>query len=132
MNTLVIDSWAVLAFLHKEPSYRTVKNLLQQAKQKKIRMVMSLYNVAEVYYKLIRTAGIDDARQTIESLRSIPIDFAPLDERRMFKAAEIKGQYPIAFGDCIALSLAREYSAPILTGDPEFHLVEHLVSIRWM
>lgn len=132
MNTLIIDSWAVLAFLHKEPSCHAVKDVLQQAKQRKIRILMSLYNVAEVYYKLIRTAGIDEARKTIESLRNIPIDFTSLDEQRIFHAAEIKGKYPVAFGDCIAVALAQEHTAPILTGDPEYRRIEHLVSIRWL
>jgi predicted nucleic acid-binding protein len=37
-----------------------------------------------------------------------------------------------SFADCFALASALERKATIVTGDPEFRKVEHLVGIIWI
>jgi ribonuclease VapC len=46
------------------------------------------------------------------------------------KAAEVKAEYVISYADCFAVATAEQLSASIITGDPEFKKVEHLVSGR--
>ena len=48
------------------------------------------------------------------------------------RAAEIKAQYAISYADCFAAATAEKLSASIITGDPEFKKVEHLVSVDWI
>jgi len=47
-------------------------------------------------------------------------------------AARIKAEYPLSFADCFAIAIARCQKAAVLTGDPEFKKVEHLVKIEWL
>jgi predicted nucleic acid-binding protein len=48
------------------------------------------------------------------------------------EASEIKAQYPIAYADAFAVATARRETARIITGDPEFEKVQHLVEIQWL
>jgi ribonuclease VapC len=50
----------------------------------------------------------------------------------IFQAAEYKAQYSISYADCFVLASALEHKAAIVTGDPEFKKVGHLVEIIWV
>jgi ribonuclease VapC len=56
----------------------------------------------------------------------------PIPNHLIFHAAEYKAQYVLSYADCFALASAVEYKATLLTGDPEFKKVEHLVDIIWI
>lgn len=132
MKQLVVDSWAILAFLHKEKTYEGIKAIFTEAHQKKTKLFLSIINLAEVYYKLIRSVGHEKSLLTVNSLKEIPMEIIPATDERVLAAAEIKGTYPISLGDCFAAALAMEKKAAILTGDREFKKVEKLVKIRWL
>jgi hypothetical protein len=36
------------------------------------------------------------------------------------------------FSDCFALACAIDHPAVLVTGDPEFKMLEHLVTIKWV
>jgi predicted nucleic acid-binding protein len=50
----------------------------------------------------------------------------------IFQAAEYKAEYSMSFADCFALASAIEHRATLVTGDPEFKKVGHLVEIAWI
>jgi ribonuclease VapC len=54
----------------------------------------------------------------------------PVTESMVFKAEELKAEFPISYADCFALACALEHSAILVTGDPDFKKIAHLVSIR--
>ena len=56
----------------------------------------------------------------------------PIPNTLIFQAAEYKAQYPLSYADCFALSSAIEHKAVLVTGDPEFKKVEHLVKVFWL
>jgi ribonuclease VapC len=56
----------------------------------------------------------------------------PVSNDLIFRAAEYKPQYAISYADCFALASAIEHKAILVTGDPEFKKVEHLVDIAWI
>lgn len=132
MDILILDSWAVLCLLRREPAYQKVEQLWLQAADKKIRLLISVVNLAEVYYRLIRASGKIEARLTVSSLPKVPIEVVSATDEMVFQAAEIKAEYPIALGDCFAAALAIDQKAPVLTGDPEFKKLAKLVKIRWL
>ena len=47
-------------------------------------------------------------------------------------AAEIKAKYPIAYADAFIVATAIRESARVITGDPEFKTVAHLIEIDWL
>lgn len=132
MKKLVLDSWAVLTFLHKEKAHDKIRKKLDVASKGKITLFISIINIAEIYYKLIRNVGKEEAIKTIYSLDQLSIKVIPVTNELIFRAAEFKADYPISLADCFTVVLAKEKKAPILTGDPEFKKVEKLVKIEWL
>ncbi len=41
-------------------------------------------------------------------------------------------QYILSYADCFALASAVNHSATLVTGDPEFQTVSHLIEIAWI
>jgi len=62
----------------------------------------------------------------------LPVEFVETDWDLIREAAMIKSQYPMAFADCFAAAVAQHTDALIMTGDPEFKLIEDQVKIQWI
>ena len=93
---------------------------------------MSEINLGEVYYLTIRRTGLEPAKENLERLLNLPIKIISPSSELIMKAAEIKAEYAISYADCFAVATAEQLSASIITGDPEFKKVEHLVSVDWL
>ena len=132
MKILAIDSWPVMAFFRKEAAHIIIKSIFDDAANGKPQLFMSVINLAEVYYKLIRNTTKQEAQESILALKNIPITIISASDTLVFEAAEIKARYPISFGDCFTVAVAQEKKAPILTGDPGFKKVEKIVKIKWV
>lgn len=95
--------------------------LTQSAVAPDDRCYVALFNLCEVYYRLLRLKGQADAdefwQQCLTGL--VPLTVVSVDEQRALLAARIKGAHPVAFGDAFAIQLAMELQAPLATGDPE-------------
>jgi ribonuclease VapC len=68
----------------------------------------------------------------IRQLKSLPLELCPCDEDLALRAARIKADFPIAYADAVATAAAQRQEATLVTGDPEFRKVEHLVTIDWL
>ncbi|MFQ5629339.1 MAG: PIN domain-containing protein, partial [bacterium] len=62
----------------------------------------------------------------------LPIAVIHPSDELIWKAAEIKADHPMSLADCFTTATAMENNATIITGDPEFKHVEHLVEIEWI
>jgi len=47
------------------------------------------------------------------------------------KASEIKAQHALSYADAFCVAVAQIYKGTIVTGDPEFKLVEKDIPILW-
>jgi predicted nucleic acid-binding protein len=47
-------------------------------------------------------------------------------------AAEKKSEPARSYADAFCIATAQRLNATVLTGDPEFKSVEHLIKIRWL
>ena len=129
MNRCVLDSYAVLAYLHREAGWERVKELLKTAAEGHAELHMSLVNLAEVQYVLIRRRK--DLSSRLAALESLPISVESADAY-VPQVVEIKARYPISLADCFAAALARDLDCPVVTGDPEFRKLESIVKIDWL
>lgn len=48
------------------------------------------------------------------------------------EAARITADFPMAYADAFAMTTAIREDATVVTGDPEFRAVAHLVDILWI
>jgi len=65
-------------------------------------------------------------------LPGLPIVALPNSFEDVMDAAQIKAEYPLSFANCFAAATARRENRIILTGDPEFKKIEHMVTIDWL
>ncbi|MFQ5653092.1 MAG: type II toxin-antitoxin system VapC family toxin [bacterium] len=128
----LLDSFAVLRWTQKEKGWERIKALLESAETGGQSLIMSQMNVCEVYYKSIRVIGPAKARKFLEAFYLLPIAIVHPSDELIWKAAEIKADHPISLADCFAIATALQHDATIITGDPEFQLVQHLVEIEWL
>lgn len=131
-KALVLDSWAVLAFLQAEAAGQKIADLIGDALEQGVPLLMSVVNVGEVWYIFARETSEAEAEKAIESLRHLGIEFVDVDWKLARQAATYKSNRKMSYADCFAAALAKENKAELVTGDKEFKQVESEVQIRWV
>lgn len=132
MKQYVLDSFAILSLLQKEPGSDLLIALLRQASEGTVQLSMSLINLGEVFYIIARRWGEEQTRITMANLETLPIEWSEADRSRILAAAALKSNHPISYADAFAAALAQEFEATIVTGDPEFDAVADLIEIEWL
>ncbi len=121
-----------MGWLQNEPGARVVAELLVEAKAKHERLLLHEVNLAEVYYLTIRRAGEDRARSLAAQLQRLPIQVVTSTTEILWEAARLKAKHSISIADAFAAATAIIMEATVVTGDPEFRAVAHLVEIHWI
>ena len=134
MATKVLDSWALMAFLHDEPAAAEVERLLLQAADGKHKLLLCVVNWGEIYYSVARAEGEAVAEQKAADLATLAIDLVPVgdDLKLVREAAKLKATKRMAYADCFAAALAKTRNAELVTGDPEFKEVEGDLKVSWL
>ncbi len=129
----LLDSYALLAYLNREESFQKVQEALYEAQISGRPLLMNEINVGETYYILYRKRDREKADFFLDTvLVGLPIRVLPNSFEDVVSSARLKAQYPLSFADCFAASTARRENAIIMTGDPEFENLEHMVEIEWL
>lgn len=128
----VVDSFAWIALLQRESGWEIMHELFKKAEADKVSLYMSLINFGEIVYLIERRLGLPAAHQFLGKAKVAPIELVPATYQRVIEAAHIKASYPMSYADAFATALAQEFDATILTGDPEFRAVEHLIELHWL
>lgn len=132
MTDILFDSHAILKFYQDEDGAETVERLLVSSHKGDLKAYISEINLGEVYYKIIRRLGLASAKRHLEEFFELPIQVISPSSDIILSASEIKAEYAISYADCFAVATALVFKASIVTGDPEFMKVEHLVKIVWV
>ena len=128
----LFDSHALLAFFQKERGTEVVAKILRRSLKQRLDRLICVINLGEIIYMSKRRFGNRKKVEILGRVYHLGFKVLPAPESLMYKAAELKAEYPISYADCFALACAREHSASLVTGDPEFKQVAHLVSIDWI
>jgi predicted nucleic acid-binding protein len=128
----LFDSHALLAFFQNEEGAEIVAEILQRALKRGLDRLICVINLGEIIYVTKRRFGDSKKLEVLARVHQLGLKVLPVPQNLVFKAAEIKAQYPISYADCFALACAMEHSARVVTGDPDFKKIAHLVSIDWI
>jgi len=131
-NRYVLDSYAVLAYLKEEIGYEMVLKKIEEAKEGKIRLFMSLINLGEVLYIVERERGLAKAQEVLALIDELPVAIESVDRELTLFAAHLKAQYSIAYADCFAAALAQQRRAVLISGDPDFEKLAEVVALEWL
>ena len=128
----LFDSHALLAFFQKEAGAEIVAEILRESREKRLDQLISVINLGEIIYMTKRRFGDQNKVEILGRIHQLGLKVLPAPEALVFRAAELKAEYPISYADCFAITCAQEHSAILVTGDPDFKKVAHLVSIHWI
>jgi len=132
MTGTVLDSFALIAYFRGEPAGVPVKDLLQKASKADKPVQMTEVNYAEAKYMILRKDGAQAWAQAARILVALPVEFHPADRELADLAADFKSRFSFSLADAFAAALARKHKAALVTGDPEFKVVEKEVRIEWL
>ena len=129
----LLDSYALLAYLNKEKNFQKIKKVLSEAQSSGCPLLMNEINIGETYYILYRKRSREKAEFFLDTvLPGLSITVLSNSFEDIMAAARIKAEYPLSFADCFAAATARRENAIVLTGDPEFKKIAHMVTIDWL
>ncbi len=131
-SELLFDSHALLAFFQNEDGAEVVYNILQKSKEKRMDRLICIINLGEIIYMTKKRFGDRKKIEILGRIHQLAFKVLPAPDSLVYQAAEIKADYPISYADCFAVACAQEHNATIVTGDPDFKNVEHLVKIEWI
>ncbi|RLF78409.1 PIN domain nuclease [Thermococci archaeon] len=129
---IVLDSYAILAYLADEKGAEKVEKYLERAREGSVSLYMSTVNLGEVYYILTRRKGVEVADFVVALLKREPVKFVAVDERIALLAGRIKAFHKLSYADAFAVATAVDLNAKLLTGDDEFRSVKEKVEIEWL
>ena len=90
MKTYLFDVSAVFAYLQKTAGASKVNELLKEAIRGRARVLMSAVNYGEVYGRILRDYGPDQAHTSMNALSPLPIEVLDATPQRAFQAAELR------------------------------------------
>jgi ribonuclease VapC len=128
----IFDSHALLKLFQKEKGHEKVVRLLGEIGRTGGIKYINAINLGEIIYTTKREFGDQKKLEVLASIERLDFMTLPVPNPLIFQAAEYKAEYSISFADCFALASAIEYKATLVTGDPEFKKVGHLVEIVWL
>jgi predicted nucleic acid-binding protein len=133
MRRFVLDAWAVLALLQgEEPAASRVKGLLNDTQDGSTELFISIINLGKVLYRVGKVKGENEAWQTLDQIRRLPVTVLSANDKSVFAAVEFKMQHAISYADAFAAATADELGATLITGDPELKQLESQVRIEML
>jgi predicted nucleic acid-binding protein len=132
MKTYVLDASALLAFLQRTPSAYKVNDLLKEALQERAKVLMSAVNYGEVYGKILRDSGPEQALMAIQAVGPLPIEMLDVTPQRACQAADVKVKHKLYYADSFAAALAIEHKATLVTSDSDFRKLGRSFPVVWL
>jgi predicted nucleic acid-binding protein len=132
-KAIILDSWAVLAYLEDEPAADGIEAIIEEAHDAGIPLLMTVVNAGEVWYSVARSQSERQADENVlKELGDLGVTLVDTSWDLPRQAAAFKRRGRIAYADCFAAALAKLNNAPLVTGDPEFKPLEREISILWV
>jgi predicted nucleic acid-binding protein len=131
-SIFVFDSFAVLCYLNREQGFAQVTEKLVAASKGETEIALNMINFGEILYITERERGLTAAQEVLQAIEQLPLTILEATRSRVLAAAHLKANYAISYADAFAVAAALELEAQVLTGDPEFRRVEHLVAVEWL
>jgi predicted nucleic acid-binding protein len=131
MKEYVLDANAVLRYfaIGDGQGGEKVRGLFEQAERNQARLSMSVINLGEVLYILLKRVGEQRAHHYIQALQH-GVTMIDADANRTIQAATLKHQCKLGYADSFAAALALESRATLVSADPAFEKVGK--SLKWM
>ena len=96
------------------------------------RVLMSAVNYGEVYGRILRDYGLDQAHTPMHALSPLPIELLDATPQRALHAVDVTAKYKLYYIDSFAAALAIEQKATLVTSDSDFRKLGHGFPVVWL
>ena len=86
---MVLDTWAMLAYLDGEPAAQQVRQVLQSGRRKQAVVLFSLIAYGECLYVIERERGLQAAQRAVGIIDQLALRVMPVDRSLVFEAARL-------------------------------------------
>ena len=128
----MLDSYALLAYFQAENAGAKVRDILKEAATGSAAAFLSVISLGEIYYIVARKRGGEEADVITGDISRLPVGLVDVTKERVLAAARVKAQHPVSYADAFVVATAIEFTATIVTGDPEFKESESRVAVLWL
>jgi len=131
MKEYVLDATAVIRYfgVGSAQGGDKVRTLFEKAEKGQTHLSMSVINMGEVLYILLKYIGEERARSYIQALLHA-VTMVGVDAPSTIQAATLKHQYKLGYADSFAAALAIASKATLVSADPSFEKLNK--SLKWM
>lgn len=119
MKRYVLDANALVRYIRGTEGADKVRGIFRQCEQGLANISMSVVNLGEAYYILLRRLGEVVTGKAVSTVGNV-ISFVPVELEQAIAAAKIKEQFKMGYADSFAASLAIRSNCILVTADPEF------------
>jgi len=131
-RSLILDSYALLAFFQNEPGADSVREMILSAVEDKVSLAMCVINLGEVWYSIARKNSVEIADVYLLNIQGMPIEIVDADWELTKQAAFHKTNGNLSCADCFVAALAKLRKGEVVTGDKEFAVLKDEVKITWL
>ena len=133
-NGYLLDACAIIAYINDEEGADVVDDLFARAFDGDVLISVSIVNLLEVYYGILRDLGVDKANEVIDEIQLLPIKIISDVRYDAFReAGRLKVSYKLSLADSVALGIASVTTNFIVTADHhEMDVVEQSESIKFL
>lgn len=131
-DPLIFDSHALLTLFQGERGAGNVEKWLRTSSRRGWTKYLCAMNLGEILYATKRRFGDERKIEVLAHVHRLHFTILPVPNELIYQAAEYKADYRISYADGFLLACAVNHNATIVTGDPEFRSVRHLVRIHWI
>ena len=132
MKTYVLDASALVHFIGDYSGAMRVQQLFEEADRGLVRLLASVVNIGEMFYRAWQTDGEERARNAFALVSRLPLAMIPVDLAQSLKAGEIKARNKIPYVDCLVAALASLHNATLVTSDEDFAKLGRNFPILWL
>jgi len=135
MDAVVLDAWAIMAWLKgQQPGAGKVRLLLDAADRRERKLIMNIINLGEVFYLAVKAKDLAYGDWVLKNLRP-RITIVSASDEFVMDAAVLKSRYPISYADAFAAATAIAHESPLVTGDPELRAMagrQKSLKLEWI
>lgn len=128
----VLDACALIAYLNDEPGAEIVEELLMLARTSQVELYLAAVNAYELYYDCLKRDP-PTAQQLLNDVYTLPLTIMDrLERSAMLNAGDFKVTYRVSLADSIALGLAKQLNAQVVSSDHrEFDPIDRDGNVRF-
>ncbi len=137
MSGLVLDAWAVMAWLKGQSSAARVRGIAGCGGQSWKRKFLYEYdvNLGEVFYLSVKARGSWHMANGFLPVSWSRITIMPASDDFVMQAARLKARYAISYADAFAAATAINRELALVTGGPELRALatqEDKLKLEWI